>query len=276
MIYVLGMSHAINVLRVISREPLSFTHENWSALSTAGQFFDIHTKSDLIDGDKVKAFIASRASGWGSVAELRTLPDGQRQVVAVDGFINLLQSLKDEQEHGILFSFVHGNEHSALSLVQHEKPYDFHMSGHEDLVMLAGAQPVALEIIQRQLEKALNPAIACLLMMRMQLPTMRLVHVLPPPPFASTTRIMQTPEVFRERLARYGISPLALRLKYYLLAKQVMQRAVAPFNIHLLDSPALALEADGALRDNYAYGATHGNEAYGELVFEQMRAFARA
>ena len=160
MMYVLGMSHAINVLRVISREPLSFSHENWSALSTAGQFFDVQTKSESIAGGKVKAFIASRASGWGSVAELRTLADGQRQVVAVDGFINLLRSLKDEQENSILFSFVHGNEHSALSLVQHEKPYDFHLPGHDDLEPIAGAQPVPLDIIRRQLEKALNPAIA--------------------------------------------------------------------------------------------------------------------
>lgn len=275
MMYVLGMSHAINVLRVISREPLSFSHENWSALSTAGQFFDVHTKSSAAGGDKLKAFIASRASGWGSVAELRTLTDGQKQVVAVDGFINLLRSLQGEQEGGILFSFVHGNEHSALSLVQHEKPYDFRLPEHDDLAPIEGAQPVPLEIVRRQLEKALNPAIASLIMMRMQLPQMRMVHVLPPPPFASNERILKTPEVFREQLTRYGITPLSLRLKYYFLARQVMQQAMAPFNIHLLDSPTAALEPDGALKDEYAYGATHGNEAYGALVFEQMQQLAK-
>jgi hypothetical protein len=275
MMYVLGMSHAINVLRVISREPLSFSHENWSALSTAGQFFDVHTKSGAIAGDKLKAFIASRASGWGSVAELRTLSDGQRQVVAVDGFIQLLQSLKNEQDSSILFSFVHGNEHSTLSLVQHEHPYDFCLPGHDELEPTAGTQPIPLDIIRRQLEKALNPTIASLIMMRMQLPQMRLVHVLPPPPFESTERIMQTPEVFREQLARHGISPLSLRLKYYLFAKQIMQQAMAPFNVQILESPAAALEADGALKDEYAYGATHGNEAYGALVFEQMQHLAR-
>gem|GEM_PF-2830913 len=275
MMYVLGMSHAINVLRVISREPLSFTHENWSALSTAGQFFDVHTKAGAIPGDKLKAFIASRASGWGSIAELRTLPDGQRQVVAVDGYINLLRSLQGEQVNSVLFSFVHGNEHSMLSLVQHEKPYDFYLPGHDDIQPIEGAQPLPLEIIQRQLEKALNPAIASLIMMRMQLPQMRLVHVLPPPPFASNERILKTPEVFREQLTRYGISPLSLRLKYYFLSKQVLQQAIAPFNIQLLESPAAALESNGALKDEYAYGATHGNEAYGAQVFEQMQVLAK-
>ena len=86
---------------------------------------------------------------------------------------------------------------------------------------------------------------------------------------------MQTPEVFREQLVQFGISPLTLRLKYYLLAKQVMLQAVAPYNVQFLESPAAALAPDGALKDEYAYGATHGNEAYGALVFEQMQLAAR-
>ncbi len=272
--YVLGMSHAINVLRAASISPLAFTHENWSTLTSAGEFFDVKTKFGMSPGDGLKAMIISRASGWGSVAEIRTLPEGGRQVVAVDGFINLLQSLESVQDNGILFSFLHGNEHSMLSLVQHEIPYDFRLPGHEDLPPVRGAQPIPLESIRKQVERALNPTIAALAMMRLKLPRMRLVHVLSPPPIESAARIMQTPEVFREQLAVCGVSPLSLRLKYYFLTIDVLRQAVAPFDIRLLESPAEARAASGALLDQYAFGATHGDEAYGALVFKQMQALA--
>jgi hypothetical protein len=239
-------------------------------LTTAGQFFDIHAKPGMVEGDILKAFVASKASGWGSVAELRTLTDGQRQLVAVDGFVNLLFSLEAVQDDGILFSFFHGNEHSMLSLVQADRPYDFFLPGRNESDLAPGTQPIPWEIVWRQMERALNPTIACLAMMRTKLPRMRLVHVLPPPPIASDAQIMQTPEVFREQLTQCGITPLSIRVKYYLLAGDVLRQALAPFNVMLLESPPQTMAASGAIKDEYAFGATHGNEAYGELVVKQM------
>ena len=64
MIYILGMSHAINVLKAASRVPLTFTHENWSEMASASQFFDIEAKPGLIVGDTLKAFLVHPSLGW--------------------------------------------------------------------------------------------------------------------------------------------------------------------------------------------------------------------
>lgn len=273
MIYVFGMSHAINVLKAASAGPPSLSiEENWDTLARAGQFSDIHTKPGLISGDILKAFIVPAASGWGTLAELRTLTNGQRQVAAVENFINLLRSLEAAQDDSILFSFIHGNEHSVLSMVQHPLPYDFYLPGREEQELVPGAQPVPYEIIRRQMERALNATIASLAMIRIRLPRMRLVHVLSPPPIASEAQIMQSPERFREQLAYWGITPISIRIKYYWLAIDILRQAVSPFNVEFLEVPPQTVDASGAIKDEYAYWATHANEAYGELVCKQMQA----
>lgn len=276
MIYVLGMSHAINVLKAISSTPLSFSHENWVDLSTAGQFFDVHAKPGLIQGNQLKAFIATPACGWGFMAQMRTSPDGQKVVVGVDGFIDLLLSLETRQDDSCLFSFVHGNEHSVLSMVQHPIPYDFHLPWRADLELEPGTQPVPYEVVRQQMERSLDATIGCLVMMRLKLPRIRLVNVLPPPPIESSQQIMQTPEIFKEQLAKHGITPISIRVKYYLLFKEVLQQALAPYNVELLESPPETLNANGSLKVEYAYAATHANEAYGALVANQMQALVNS
>ena len=270
MIYILGMSHAINVLKAASRVPLTFTHENWSEMASASQFFDIEAKPGLIVGDTLKAFLVHPSLGWGMMAKLNTLPDGQRQVIAVDGFIGLLRSIESAQENNCLFSMVLGNEHSHL--VQHAVPYDFYLPWNQNLELLPDTQPVAYEIIRRQMEQALSYQIACVAIMRTLLPNLRLVHVLPPPPIESEIQLLKTPEIFGEQLTRFGITPFSIRLKYYLLAVDILRQALNPFGVELLEAPPEAVSANGGLKDEYVYGATHANEAYGELVIKQMQA----
>jgi hypothetical protein len=269
--FVLGMSHAINVLKALSNAPLSFSHENWVNLSTEGQFFDVQTKLGLLPGDVLKAFIVTPACGWGLMAQMQTLADGSQNVVGVEGYIHLLQSLKPVQDNSCLFSFVHGNEHSVLSMVQHPEPYDFFLPWRTDLDILPGYQPIAYEVVRLQMEQALSATLGCLAMMRLQLPGIRLVHVLPPPPVASEQQIMKTPEIFKDQFARFGITPVSIRVKYYLLLIEVLRQALTPYRIELLECPAQACRDDHALRDDYAYAATHANEAYGALVAQQMK-----
>ncbi len=276
MIYLLGMSHAINVLKAAAAGAFALTHENWSSLNSGEQFFDLPAKPNLVPSGHLRAFIISRATGWGSVAEMRTGANGQKHVAAVEGYIRLLESLKDAGPDDILFSFVHGNEHSILSLVQHPNPYDFFESWDAESALESGTQPVPFEVVQRQMEKALNPSVACLAMLRAKLPHLRVVHVMAPPPIESETHIRSTPEVFRERLEQNGVTPLSIRLKYYRLAQRMLAESLQALGIGLLASPAEAVGPSGAIKDAYAFGATHGNERYGELVLGQMASMAAA
>ena len=94
--------------------------------------------------------------------------------------------------------------------------------------LLPDTQPVAYEIIRRQMEQALSYQIACVAIMRTLLPTLRLVHVLPPPPIESEIQLLKTPEIFGEQLTRFGITPFSIRLKYYLLAVDILRQALNP------------------------------------------------
>lgn len=77
----------------------------------------------------------------------------------------------------------------------------------------------------------------------------------------------ETPEVFGELIARHGVMPLSIRLKYHGLALELLR-------IEVLDPPPASLDAQGALRDALTLGCTHGNEAYGAWVLEQLRELA--
>lgn len=273
MIYVFGMSHAINVLKAIKADPpLHSPDDNWDTLAEAGHFFDFPAKPGLIPGDILKAFIVPALNSWGTLAEMHVTPDGKRKLVGVKNFVNILLPLEDVQDDSVLFSFIHGNEHSVLSMAQHPVPYDFYLPEREDQELVPGAQPVPYEIIRRQMHTALSDTIAALGMIRFRLPRMRLVHVLPPPPVASEAQILQSPERFREELMRWGITPISIRVKYYLLAADILRNALAPFNVEILEAPPQAIGTNGAIKDEYAFGATHANQSYGELVCKQMHA----
>jgi hypothetical protein len=267
------MSHVINVLKALSRKELSFSHDNWIEHSTGGQFFDVYTKPGLISGDFLKAFIVSPACGWGGLtAQTHTLPDGKQTVVGSEGFINLLLSIEADQEGSCLFSFMNGNEHSILSMVQHPKPYDFCLPWREDLSMEPGYQPISYSVVRGQMEQALRGSIGSLVMARIKLPLIRLVHVLPPPPISSNEQIMRTPEIFRDQFLKYGITPISIRVKYYLLLVEVLRRALEPYRVEIIESPRQASNENGALKDEYAFAATHANVAYGNLVAQQIKA----
>ena len=274
MIYVLGMSHAINVLKAAASGDFGLTHENWSGLNSGEQFFALPAKPELVPDGSLRAFIISPATGWGSVAEMKGGDGGQKHVVAVEGYVRLLESLSQTGPEDILFSFVHGNEHSILSLVQHANPYDFFEPWDAQSSLEPGTQPLPFEIVQRQMEKAINPSVACLAMLRAKLPRLRVAHVMAPPPIESEEHIRNTPEVFRERLEQTGVTPLSIRLKYYRLAQRMLGESLAALGIDLLACPEEAVGPSGAIRDEYAFGATHGNERYGELVLRRMVAMA--
>lgn len=270
MIYFLGMSHVINVLKACSSIPLSFTHENWSALNTAGTFFNLPVKPGVLPEESLKSFIISTAAGWGAVAD-SSMADGKINIVAAPGFIDLLNSIQPVQDEGVLFAFINGNEHSVLSMVQHPLPYDFHLPWREDLELLPGRQPLPLEVITRQLEQALKQTNAILLAMRLTLPRIRLVLVMPPPPLASEESIRKVPEVFADQFEQFGITPLSIRLKYYLYYTEMLSQTARNSGIEILPVPPQALNPDGSLADPYTYGCTHGNEHYGALVAAQIK-----
>ena len=139
MIHLIGMSHAINVLKAASREPLALSHDDWVGHQTAGRFFDVPTRPGLCEGDLIKAFIVTPASGWGPLAVLRQA-DGRPEIAAAPGYWELLATVPQDDPDGLVVSVIHGSEHSMLSMLQHPQPFDFHWPPREDLALIAGVE----------------------------------------------------------------------------------------------------------------------------------------
>jgi len=222
----------------------------------------------MLPGGQLQALVIANQGWW----PLATSQEGgaQRYLKGHPGFVGALTPLQQQPEGSCMVSFLNGNSHAALSILQHPVPYDFILPGHENLGICTGFQPLPLDLIRRQLVPYQLETIAALYMMRLMLPTMRIIHVLPPPP-SSAEQIMRVPEVFRDRLTDLGITPLTIRIKYYLLANQILREQMVGYGIELLDAPPASVGANGGLLDHYSAGATHGNLEYGQLVLDQLR-----
>jgi hypothetical protein len=275
MIYLIGMSHMVSLLQAVSAADAGVGLHNWHH-QAAERFFPIEVKPGMLPGDALRALIIS-SQDWTPLAK-HSEQGGQRMLWAHQGFIEALRPLQQEQQEpqeqqgNTLVSFLHGNGHAAISLLQHPVPFDFVLPGHEDLGMLPGFQPVSHELIRKQLMPYQVTTIAALSMMRMLLPTMRIVHVLPPPP-SSEAQIRSKPELFASRMES-GVTPLSIRIKYYLLANRLLREAMHNHGVEMLEAPPDSVAADGSLRDQLSGGATHGNPAYGELLAAQLRALS--
>jgi hypothetical protein len=270
MIYVMGMSHTVCLLQAVAagRAP---ELDEWIT-SKATDFAPVATKPGVMPGDTLGSLIISD-QGWGDIVHSRAAADGRRVLQGHPGFIALLSQLQPKQRDAMLVSILHGSAHSALSLVQHPQPFDFVLPGRPDLPFTDGAQPVPEPVIRQQLAPYLQSTINTLALARVALPEIRLVHVFAPPPTESEEEIRRVPEGFRQYLDHYGIAPLALRLKYYHLANRMIREGVQELGVtvRFVDAPAEAVAPSGGLKAEFAFGATHGNEAYGALLAAELK-----
>lgn len=262
--YLLGMSHAISVLRALAPET-GISHNSWAGHSADPGFAPV----DAAGLPGLRVHLIPPNSGWRAVIQNN---NGQRTVAASPGFIELLDHIDATAPEGDrLLSFLGGNEHSSLSLLAHPQPYDFVWPRDSDAPLHEGHQPLSIAVIEAQLLGVLQQTLAQLTMIRIRHPKLPIVHVLPPPPHANEERMRASPEVFGQLLSTQGVTPLGIRMKYYGLYGELLRSQLAPLAITCLDAPAAACDANGALVDRLTQGCTHGNEAYGALVAEQLR-----
>jgi len=268
-LFVIGHSHAINFLRACCNDISILNHENYEKLQLGNKFSDLITKNNYFLKHALKAFVIPPNSNWGKIAVIR-VDEGKEHIDVATDFEALLRSLEDRQED-VLISFFNGNEHSVISMIQHPIPYDFfppnevnHGGYDSDL------QIIPYPVIEKQIHQAVNSTVACLSVARHILPKMRIIHVLPPAPISSESQIRKAPEVFENLIEQFGISPIKLRVKYYQVYVNMLRNLLMKRSIEFLSPPLASLDEHGALRTEYAFAATHANEAYGSLIAEQI------
>lgn len=263
----LGMSHAISVLRAVAPD-VGVSHSSWTTWAQQPGFQPIGPLPGVGRDVALRAHLI--IPGVDCRAVVQTV-DGRPTVAAAPAFIEIVTSLDPQ---GVLVSFLGGNEHSVLSLLNPAQPFDFVWPADSDAPLRPGHQPVSLATVEAQLLGAIQQTLAQLTMIRARHPGLRIVHVAPPPPQGNEGRMRDTPEVFGDLIARHGLMPLSIRLKYYGVYVDLFRRHLAPLGIDCLGPPPESLDEHGALRDVLTLGCTHGNQAYGALVLQQLRQLA--
>lgn len=260
---ILGMSHAISVLRALAPEA-NVSHDSWATRAQEAGFQPV----GVLGAVELRAHLIPPRVDCRAL--IQTV-DGRPTVAASPAFIEIVDGIDPQ---GVLLSFLGGNEHSVLSLLNPAAPFDFVWPAGSEVALLPGHQPVSVAVVEAQLLGAIQQTLAQLTMIRVRHPALRIVHVAPPPPQANEARMRDTPEVFGDLIARHGLMPISIRLKYYGLYLDLLRRHLAPLRIECLGPPPASLDDQGALQDALTLGCTHGNEAYGALVLQQLRELA--
>lgn len=259
----IGMSHAISVLRALAPDA-GVSHDSWATRAGQPGFQPVGE----LGGIELRAHLIPPQVDCRAVIQS---VDGRPTVAASPALLEIVNAVDAD---ALLLSFLGGNEHSVLSLLNPAAPFDFVWPADSQAPLLPGHQPVSVAFVEAQLLGAMQQTLAQLTLLRVRHPALRIVHVAPPPPQANEARMRDTPEVFGDLIARHGLMPLAIRLKYYSLYIELLRRHLAPLRIECLGPPPASLDAQGALQDALTLGCTHGNEAYGALVLQQLRELA--
>ena len=217
-------------------------------------------------------FRAAQANG--ESIRLIQLRDLSRRKVLKENELGdpLKRKLKEalaEAGGGPVFSLVGGNMHVALGLFQHPVPFDFIVPGH-DIAPIPGATVLPYGAICATIEEMTQFECQVLSALKRHL-AVQLIHINCPPPTENIDILRDNPR--RSEPPTLDISSPALRYKLWLVASLVIERFCKKMDILFLPPPKQALDPRGFLLDCFHRDAAHGNEDYGQLVIEQMKAF---
>ena len=276
MIYLIGMSHGLSVIKAFDRNFATMDMEDFEEgrlnarpLPQTFEALQGTGERPLLGG--VKAFLIPRQRGWGEIVKVVENPAGGSPTIGVHRGFHALLAQIPRAPGTIVLSMLFGNEHSMMSIVEDDRPHDFVFPGRLDIAPLPGRQIVPWQAVRRKLQHVLRPMAGVMLCLREALPEARLVHCAPPPPLESAEQILAaTPHLLSDQLTKMGVTPASIRLKYYLAQLDELAQLTGANRIGLLGPPPAALTAQGLLRPELGRGATHANAAYGGLVLDQL------
>lgn len=187
----------------------------------------------------------------------------------------LLEAIRDQIERHapLLVSVMGGNFHNALALVQHQRPFDFHLSGASPLPIDPDAEPVPEALVRATLEQGLAHD---LMKIRRLAEFGQFIHIESPPPVRDSAYIAEQADAYfrGHGVATRGVAPAGLRWRIWRLNSRIMREAVDALGCRYLPVPAELCDEDGFLQRRYAGDATHGNEDYGEALIRALEVMA--
>jgi len=171
-----------------------------------------------------------------------------------------------------VFSFVGGNAHTVLGLVDHARGFDFVLPEEPDLPLDPAREIVTAEAVRHALA-AIDADLTPILELLVRLTPGRVVHVGPPPPvFVADAARERYPWNMTPDRPR-AFAPPWVRYKVWRLSVAMIAERARALGVPFVAAPADAQDDRGFLRDDLRKDVAHANGRYGSLV---LRALGRA
>jgi hypothetical protein len=167
-----------------------------------------------------------------------------------------------------IFVMLRGNEFGIVSLVESKPGWDFSYGGRE---AVKGRQFVQLSDVTAYLDGVTNPLLASCVLIKHRFPGAAVVHVAAPPPVESESHILANPEIFGPLFEAHGVRPFAMRKKLYDAMYDGLAAKLQHFGIRSFMAPSECLTQAGGLKEEFAHGCLHGNDAYGRSLIGALQ-----
>lgn len=167
-------------------------------------------------------------------------------------------------------ALIGGNEHAAMSLVNHPQRFDVVLPEAPHLPVQPGATLLPAKLALAMLEQWIEPHVRLLAACRAAVPG-RLVYIEPPPPVPSEAHIRKYPDTFGAAIAALGVSPAVVRYKFWRLHSLLWRAVCARLRVEFMTVPAEMCDAGGMLTEAaWNPDPTHGNALYGGAVIAKL------
>jgi hypothetical protein len=168
-----------------------------------------------------------------------------------------------------IYSFIGGNAHTVLGLVEHHRPFDFVLPEEPALPLDPARELVTVDAVRASLA-AIDVQYIPILELLLREAGGPVVQVGPPPPvFVADEKREKYPWSMTPDRPR-AFAPPWVRYKIWRLSTALIEARCRALQLPFVAAPAEALDANGFLRDDLRKDVAHANGRYGALVLRAL------
>jgi hypothetical protein len=178
----------------------------------------------------------------------------------------IIDTVKDA---ALVVSMIAGSMHNGMTLIEHERPFDFVLEEEPDLPILSGREILPTKVFLAAMEEINGFWFGLFDFIRAHHKG-PFIHIESPPPMLED-HIRKHPKSFADDIARVGVSPASIRYKSWRLHSKLHQIVMADLGGYFLPVPPESQDENGFLFSHLAAeDPIHGSPAYGELIYQQL------
>lgn len=174
-----------------------------------------------------------------------------------------------------IFLSIRGNHHSILGLVNHPVPFDFILKDNPNLPLNDNAYIIPYVQVYEVMYNMIKDKVLFPIKLFSKIIKNDIYYLESPPPNPSDEHIKKYPEIFKDKIEKYGVSPKTLRFKLWRLHSSIIKMTCNECGIHFISVPEDSIDGEGFLKEKYwVEDPTHANAQYGKLVIDQIKSIS--